>query len=294
MLGFFVLLILVAAFFGIKFASAKLGNETVKETVAQTTPAATQLPEQEEKPEAVTTPTVTPIATPTPTATDVFEKDANQQVEAIIQKYYQALSTKDIKGIKEVRDELSASDEAQITNEQHLDKYSDVEVYTKKGLNEGDYIVLARYNYKFKGVDALIPGISQLYVRTKPDGNMYISVKEDEAIQNYVDKTVKEPDVQAMVNEVNENYTKVQEENEELKQFLSGYGIASSGAATAKNGETVTVKSKCNVRDKADAGGEVIEKLEAGTKVTKTGTKGEWIQISYEGKTGYVRSDLFE
>ena len=294
LLGFFVLLILVAAFFGIRFASAKLGNQPKPDKSVQTTPEATLVvtkePEQEEPSEVVATPTPS-IETPSL----ALEKNVYPQVNAIIQKYYKALGDKDIQGIKNVVDELDTTDEAKITNDQYMDGYSNVEIYTKPGLEADDYVVLARYNYKFKDIDKLVPGLSQLYVRKKGDGSLYIPMQEQsEQIQQHVTTTLQEEDVQALIQEVKEEYSKAQEEDESLRNFIANLGVARSAAATAESGATVTIRSNCNMRATADASGEVMEQLAAGTQVTKTGTQGEWLQISHDGKTGYVRSDLFE
>ena len=290
MLGFFVILILVLAFFGIRFVSAKIADKPQEVPVTQGTSEVTEEPKQEDESEGV--------ATPTPAeeldSDNQLEKNAHPQVNAIIQSYYRALGEKDINGIKDVVDELDPAEEAKITKDQNMDGYSNVVVYTKDGLSEGEYVVFASYNYKFKGVEALVPGLSQLYVRTREDGTLYISMQEDdEKTQQHVTKTMQDADVEALIQEVKEEYAKAQED-EELRNFIANLGIASSAAASAEEGSTVTIKGNCNVRATASADGEVIEQLQTGTKVTKTGTEGEWIQISYEGKTGYVRSDLFE
>ena len=290
MLGFFVILVLVLAFFGIRFVSARIAEKPKEPSVTQETPEVTEEPKQEDVSEGV--------AVPTPTEKldegNPLENNAHPQVNAIIQSYYRALGEKNINGIKAVVDELDPAEEAKITKDQHMDGYSNVVVYTKDGLAEGEYIVFASYHYKFKGVDALVPGLSQLYVRTRGDGSLYISMQEDgEETQQYITKTMQDADVEALIQEIKEEYAKAQED-EELREFIANLGIASSEAASAENGSTVTIKSDCNVRAEIGTDGEVVMQLKAGDKVTKMGTEGEWLQISYEDKTGYVRSDLFE
>ena len=56
----------------------------------------------------------------------------------------------------------------------------------------------------------------------------------------------------------------------------------------------IKVKSNCNVRAQASADAEKIGELVGGQEVTKTGEDGDWIQIDFEGKEGYVRGDLFQ
>ena len=40
--------------------------------------------------------------------------------------------------------------------------------------------------------------------------------------------------------------------------------------------------------------GEVIGGLSAGTEVEKKGQEGDWIQVDYDGQTGYIYSGLLE
>ena len=75
---------------------------------------------------------------------------------------------------KELVDELDPSDESAITNSQYIEGYSNVQVYTKKGMTDTSYVVFAAYDHKYVGYDTLLPGISYLYVDTKEDGSLYI------------------------------------------------------------------------------------------------------------------------
>ena len=56
----------------------------------------------------------------------------------------------------------------------------------------------------------------------------------------------------------------------------------------------LTVTEGCNVRAGAGTDSEVIGGLDAGTQVEKRGEEGEWIQIDYDGQTGYVHNSLLE
>ena len=48
------------------------------------------------------------------------------------------------------------------------------------------------------------------------------------------------------------------------------------------------------MRSEPSEEGEILGKLGEGQQVTKMGSEGDWIEITYEEQTGYVRSDLFE
>ncbi len=50
----------------------------------------------------------------------------------------------------------------------------------------------------------------------------------------------------------------------------------------------------CNVRAEANSDSEIIGGLDEGDSGSKTGQEGDWIQIEYEGQTGYVYSGLLQ
>lgn len=291
LLGLFIILALIAVFLGIKFVSSKVNTKT-KEQVQQEDQSDSA---DDENTEANSNIEATTVPAEDDLKKNTLEKNAYPEVNAIIQKYYTALGSKDIEGIQSVVDDLDVTEQAKITKDQYLESYNSVETYTKNGQEDGTYIVFAKYNYKFKGFDTQIPGLSQLYVCTREDGSLYISIQEqDEATANLIAKTVQETDVQELVQGVQQEYQTVLEQNEDLKAFIDGLGIETSGAAEAADGSSITVKSVCNVRAEANENAEVLGKLQEGQQVTKTGAEGEWIAIDYEGATGYVRSDMFQ
>lgn len=290
LLGLFIILALIAILLGVRFLSTKLGSSDTKEAVNQEIPQDADSKDTEED--------TTPSATVTPTEApdeNLLEKNAYPEVNAIIQKYYTALGSKDIDGMKAVVDELDAAEEAKVTRDQYLDGYSNIVVYTKKGLDEGGYVVFACYNYKFKDIDTLIPGLSQLYVSAKEDGSLYISTQEqNQEVQQYITQTMQDSDVQSLIQEVQNEYDEAQESDEKLKEFIASFGVATSSAAEAAVGDTVTVKSGCNVRAEASSDSETIGELKTGEQVIKQGADGDWIQIEYQGQTAYVRNDMFQ
>ena len=56
----------------------------------------------------------------------------------------------------------------------------------------------------------------------------------------------------------------------------------------------LTTTDECNVRAEASTDADILGVISAGEQVEKTGTDGEWVQIDYDGETGYIRGDLLE
>ena len=50
----------------------------------------------------------------------------------------------------------------------------------------------------------------------------------------------------------------------------------------------------CNVRKKPSTDAELLGRVDIGVKLEKLGTKGEWTKVKFQGKTGYIKSDLLK
>ena len=267
-------------FFGVRFISSKFGNQKTTE------------PKQETQQETET-PTPTQEAEETPAAGEL-ELNAYPQVNALIEKYYAALTGKDVQSLKELVDELDPSDESAITNSQYIEGYSNVQVYTKKGMTDTSYVVFAAYDHKYVGYDTLLPGISYLYVDTKEDGSLYIVADPNEEQLAYISEQLEDAKVQELLNSTQASYDEKLASDEALSKYLSELGVEGSAAMEAAEGAQITVKSNCNIRKEPSQDAESIGKLVGGQTVTKTGEDGDWIKIEFEGQTGYVRGDMFQ
>ena len=106
MLGFGILAVVLILFFGVRFISSKFGNQKTTEPKQETqqeteTPTPTQ--EAEETPATTAEPETTPAA-------GELELNAYPQVNTLIEKYYAALTGKDVQSLKELVDELVHTD----------------------------------------------------------------------------------------------------------------------------------------------------------------------------------------
>lgn len=74
-------------------------------------------------------------------------------------------------------------------------------------------------------------------------------------------------------------------------EFLKDVSSKSSDSS-----DTVMVKTKdiCNVRAKASADAELLGRVDIGVKLEKLGTSGEWTKVKFQGKKGYIKSDLLK
>ncbi|MDY4669905.1 MAG: SH3 domain-containing protein [Oliverpabstia sp.] len=303
LLGLAIIAVLVVLFFGIRFLSSVFGeeekdNQKVTEQQKDTGEEKDKKPEEETDKTPVEEDKEAPETTPEPALEsekeNSLEKNAYPTVNTLMQKYYTALGKKDVEGLKELVDQLDPTEEKSILNSHYIEGYSNVEVYTKQGLTEGSYVVFACYGHKYTGYDTILPGLSCLYVETGEDGSLYIVAEPNEEQQNQMNEMTNQEDTQELIAAKQKEYDDALASDAALSTYLSELGVEGSAAMEAEIGDTVKAKSNCNVRAQASAESEKIGELVGGQEVKKTGEEGDWIQIEFNGQTGYVRGDLFQ
>lgn len=199
MLGGGILLVLILIFVGIKFISSKTtGNEKEIEAAAHETPTPTPTKAEE--------PTATPTETPAESPSDELKKDAVPEVKAFVESYYNAIAANDVETLRTLVDTLTAEDESTITSDP-VESYSDIIVYTLGGLEENSYITYVSYKYKLPSIDTLVPGLSQLYIQAKENGDLYVctSVSSAEA-QLLIEESANKKEVQQLISQIQSEY----------------------------------------------------------------------------------------
>lgn len=224
-------------------------------------------------------------------------EEGSAEITAFMQSYYKALGERDIATLRTLVSDLTASDESRITNaKDYIEGYEAGNVYTKKGLDENSYVVYTCYDYICSGIDTPVPSLGYAYVVEDSNHNYQIlgAADQNTEISQYMEGLLADEDVQNLRQEVQEAYDQAQAEDGALAQFLDGLGEDASSSGAAASGTMLTVTEGCNVRAGAGTDSEVIGGLDAGTQVEKRGEEGEWIQIDYDGQTGYVHNSLLE
>lgn len=218
---------------------------------------------------------------------------ADADVTALITSYYQALGEKDIATLKTLEDDFTPSDESKVTNlKDYIEGYEVGDVYTKKGMTDDSYVVYACFSYICQGVETKAPALTQFYVYKNSEGNWVINngALQDSEISAYMEKQLSDSDVSALIKKVQNELDQAQQSDPSLEEFLNGLGEETE----AEDGTMLTASEECNVRAEASTDADILGVISAGDQVQKTGTDGEWVQIDYDGQTGYIRGDLLE
>lgn len=283
LLGLAILIVLVLLFFGIKALTGVFSKDDEPKTQTEEPVESSDDAEKEE-------------AQDEKKDENALQKNAYPEVNSLIDSFYTAWGQKNVEQMKELTDSFDATDEAKVSNASYIENYSNVTVYTKQGLTEDSFVVFVSYDLKFTDVETAAPGLSQLYVM-KNDEDRFIIHNDDsnEEINAYMAEVTQDADVQALIIEVETRLNEAMDADPELKAFEEQLGEESNLAVVADDGAMLTVKEDCNFRKEASIDAEVLDMLSAGTQVKKVtnGPEG-WIEVEYEGQTGYISDTLLQ
>lgn len=283
LLGLAILIVLVLLFFGIKALTSVFSKDDEPKTQAEEPVESSDDAEKEETQDEKKD-------------ENILQKNAYPEVNSLIDSFYTAWGQKNVEQMKELTDSFDATDEAKVSNASYIENYSNVTVYTKQGLTEDSFVVFVSYDLKFTDVETAAPGLSQLYVM-KNDEDRFIIHNDDsnEEINAYMAEVTQDADVQALITEVETRLNEAMDADPELKAFEEQLGEESNLAVVADDGAMLTVKEDCNFRREASTDAEVLDLLSAGTQVKKVtnGPEG-WIEVEYEGQTGYISDTLLQ
>lgn len=230
MLGLGIVLVLALLFFGIRFVTGMFSDDGGKaekpQQVQQSDVGPEPTPQVTEAPQVTQEPQATQEPEPTEEPNDL-EKSAYPEVNALMDTYYTALGGKDVDTIRRLTAGFKEEDGELIRSASYIESYQNVEVYTKKGLAEGEYVAFVAYDLKFVNLDTMYPGLSQFYVQKKEDGGLAIlgSIDSQET-EAYMEQLCEEEDVKQLISDVQLRADTAAENDPALKTFLGELGIA--------------------------------------------------------------------
>ena len=163
-----------------------------------------------------------------------LEKDAYPEVNELVQTYYDYIAAGDVDGLATVEDEIDEEEQERILRSTDLvEGYQNISCYTKKGLEEGSYLVFVYYELKFYQIDTAAPGVSPIYVYTNDEGSLVIFNGEaDDELNAYVEEMAAEEDVIALMTEVAEAYAAAKAADTDLEELEERYLRIAQDAGT--------------------------------------------------------------
>lgn len=168
------------------------------------------------------------------TTAQEYEVDANPAINELINNYYTAYANGDIATLSTLASPISANEQSYIgVFSQYVEGYQNISCYTKKGADDTSYLVSVYMEMKFVGVDTLAPGLDFFYVRTNPDGSLYIDnlysqynyTNQENAldanIQSLITQFEQEDDVVALQQDVQAKYESALAADPNLSNMIS-------------------------------------------------------------------------
>ena len=264
--------------------------------------------------------------------TEPFEVDAYPQVNELAEEYFRYYADGDVDAIAKIAHPITDTEKSYIKMfSNYLDSYEDIKCYTKKGIEDGEYIVSVTCDMKFQGIDSGAPQIHRFYIRKDEDGTAYIDNaysqfnqsrqenKTDESINALLAAYEQSKDVISLQKEIKREYDSVLEKDEELKTMVMATmqdaiseWVASFEPQTSEDDNqsqtdkkdtdqtdqlerTAYAKTDVNLREKRSTESDVIKTIKEGAKVTIVGvSKDGWFQIKNGGDTGFVKKEYIE
>lgn len=252
-------------------------------------------------------------------------------VYSLVATYYNAIGTGETETLRRICHGISENDllyYGELSN--YINCYSDIEIYSKQGPEDGTTIVYVYYKMEIVDHQAC-PGYETLYICTGEDGELYIKdaslFTEEET--KYIKTTIEQVDVVEFNNRVMAEYNDLLENDPELFEYVVlvdaevntrvGEIIASQvqpeeGQEPVENqpGEEqgvnppeqnpvesgpkyATASTTVNVRDSDSEQAEKLGRVTGGTRleVQEVRVNG-WTKIVYNGQDGYIKSEFLQ
>lgn len=169
--------------------------------------------------------TMAPTIAPTPTPLPVYEikeQGTYPEVDQLIKDYYVAKTNQDVDTLSSLLSDPSEADTKEELKKktEYIDEYQNIKTYTKKGYQEGTYIVYAYHEIKFTSIKTPAPGLAKFYVITGADKKLKIfSGEMDEETQAYYDERNSDEDVIALIEMTENKADKAIKSDEDLHAF---------------------------------------------------------------------------
>ncbi|MCI5995079.1 MAG: SH3 domain-containing protein [Blautia sp.] len=285
LLGLAIILVIVLAFFAVKLVSGLGKTEKPVQTESQQ--------------KAVDLETEDQSGSESETSEALVQNDP--AILETVQKYYTAVGNKDIETLKQIVETLDEKDQQAIENNDVIESYNNISVYSKNGPVEGSYVVYAYYEAKLAGFETAVPSLMGLYLCTREDGSLYVADWDsDESVTAFIEKQKSEPDVKALIDRVDQACKDAEDSDPELKAYMDSLEVPETENVIPQGNEAgvevnklVQAKEACNIRSDSREDADIVGSLSEGETITRLRKLDNgWSEVRLSDGSGYVRSDL--
>ncbi len=239
-----------------------------------------------------------------PVSSELVKDDA--ALLTLIQQYYTGVAASDIGILSQIVSPWDETVSQNILSADIAEEYQNITVYSKQGLNEGEYVVFAYYEAKVENIETLIPGLAMLYVKTGDGGKLVVdSARDSEAdVSAYMTQASNDSDVQALIAQVNRQYEEALASDEALSSYVASIepedtsdggedsqtsSDSSSAVSNVQAGTSMAATTTINIRQTPSTDAAIMGVLPEGTEITvQSGSDDGWVQIDYVTSNGTI------
>lgn len=189
---------------------------------------------------------VAPTATPEPK--NELELNKYADINKVVKEFYEAKLTCSEEDFIPIVTNANQLDMERLQRKiEYVNSYQNINCYTKKGINEIDYVVYVSYDLELATIDTYAPSIDELRI-TYVDGSpkVYLGTISEETSE-YLKKLRTSEDVEVLVSDVVTRLDEACASDENLNEFYQN--IQKSSAQAAKE----NTESQTNSVDTASA-----------------------------------------
>ncbi len=175
-----------------------------------------------------------------------LQKDAVPELNDLMKSYFNARKSCDKDALSKVYggktgeeslDQLASRMEEEV---KFYQSFENLECYSTPGIADGDYVVYARFDVKFRQAETMAPSLIVCYAKTASDGSCYLVADNSKEESEFMQEVNQSDEVQKMAKEVNEGLEKALKSDENL---LAVYNALKKGeeepeAAAETTGES--------------------------------------------------------
>lgn len=151
-----------------------------------------------------------------------YQKDANKEINAFIEKYLNAITSCDNEALQDMVTNGSVySDNEDLKKKaEFITGYDNITIYTKEGLDEGSYVVFVVANVKIAGVNSSPYDIITLYVVNGARGYLVNNGTLSDDANDYIQKIKGDEDIQKIYKSIEKKNKELKEKDSSLQEFF--------------------------------------------------------------------------
>lgn len=152
---------------------------------------------------------------------DELKKNEYKKINKLITKYLNAKLSKDASKFEGIVNDVSLIDVTDLERQtNYIESYNNIDVYTKKGPEEGSLIAYAYHEVKFTSIDTLAPAMNAFYLKANENGDYYIYLGsvDDETVA-FLDEVRNSDEVMELIYNVNDKMKEAADSDSALAEF---------------------------------------------------------------------------